>query len=134
MKPAAIITIIASLVFASSANAAVGPFVAPKVSTPTVGLGRDLNSLTIYTTYDVQVGHTATITYTIKRHRVTRAGFKTVGTITRTVVTGNATDQFHVRFSRIGGAWWGFGYRVKPVIVDTTNNLDDTAHAGRIHL
>ena len=134
MKPAAlIITLTALLGFPSAAGAATGTFVAPTVHRPIVGLSRDLR-MTIATNYELQVGDTATITYLIKRHRINGAGFKLVGTITRTVTTGNGTDQFHVNFNRIGGLWPGFGYRVHPVMLDLSTGVDDTAHAGRLHV
>lgn len=130
MKPAAIIvTITALLATAAPAQAQI----MPQIREPQLTLSRDNAGIEMQTSYLIPSGHAAEITYIILRHRTDRAGFKVVGTVTHVVATADGVDTGLIRWSQIGGRWNGFGYRVRPVLVDVSNALRDTAHAGKIH-
>jgi hypothetical protein len=127
-----IITTLAALIIAAPANA-MSATTPPKIHSPSVTLNQ-AQQLVLETSYDLQQGDAATITYTIKRHRISRAGFKVVGTITHIVTSGDGNDGVTVKWGRIGGFQPGFGYRILPRIVDVSNALSDTAHAAKLHL
>ena len=136
MKLRHTLPLITALILAvpATAGAATGSPVTPKIHMPFVGLTRS-GKIQLQTAYDLRVGDTATITYVVKRHRTTRGGFKVVGRFTHTVVTGNAFDKATIGFNRLeGGLRLGVGYKVFPHILDTSINVEDTAHPGRITL
>lgn len=107
---------------------------APKVHQPVVTPDRTSTAFTVQTFYSLPSGDAAKLVYTIKRHRLDRAGFKTVGTVTHIVGAGDGVDQATVRWTAVGGMMPGVGFKVFPLLVDVSSAMSDTAHAGRIKL
>lgn len=134
MKPAAIIVTITSLLVLAAPAQARDEAVCPQIHQPQLTLSRDQAGIQMQTAYALHQGDAAEITYTILRHRTDRAGFKVVGTVTHVVASADGVDTGLIRWSEIGGRWAGFGYKVRPLILDVSNAMRDSAHAGKIHV